>query len=276
MLLGARAHDFGKASPEELAERIAAKGFACVQLAPAKAVAGLGAGRLSKELARRIGGAFTSRGLEIAVLGCYVNLIHPDPAERARLLELFQEHLRLARDFGAGLVGTETGSVNADYSFHPANHGEDAFRTLLDSVAELAAEADKQGMLMGIEGVAGHTIFSPARMRRLLDMVKSDSLRVIFDPFNLITEKNWENQGAMLEESFGLFGDKIAAVHAKDFVIAGGIKQKVPVGRGRLDYALLFRLLREHKPGIPVLLEDAEPETMLGSAEFLRRVWEEA
>lgn len=38
--LGCRAHDFGKLALEELAGKVADAGFDCLQLAPAKAVAG--------------------------------------------------------------------------------------------------------------------------------------------------------------------------------------------------------------------------------------------
>lgn len=146
-----------------------------MQLAPAKAVAGIdtGPGRLSPGLARHIGGAFEARGIALAVLGCYINLAHPDPAARARLLDVFREHLRCARDFGTSIVGTETGSVNADYSPHPANHGEEALHISIASVAALVAEAEKFGVLVGIEGVAEHTVSTPSRMRRVLDAVGS-------------------------------------------------------------------------------------------------------
>lgn len=41
MILGIRAHDFGKLSVEELAEKISTKELQCTQLAFSKAVAGL-------------------------------------------------------------------------------------------------------------------------------------------------------------------------------------------------------------------------------------------
>ena len=97
------------------------------------------------------------------MLGCYVNPIHPDPATRRSLLGLFKEHLRYARDFGNGLVALETGSVNADYSPHPENHGEHAFQQSLASIAELAAEAEKFGVIVGIEAVASHVVSTPTK-----------------------------------------------------------------------------------------------------------------
>lgn len=276
MIIGVRAHDFGKTSPEELARRISAKGFACIQLAPGKAIAGIdtGPGRLSPGLARYICGVFAEQDISIAVLGCYVNLIHPDPAERARLLGQFKEHLRYARDFGTSIVGTETGSVKADYSFDPANHGEEALQSLIASVAELVAEAEKFGVFVCIEPVATHTVSTPARMRRVLDAIGSQNLQVILDPVNLITEENYKQADDLIKESFDLFGERIVVIHSKDFVIAEGRKQLVPVGQGRLNHELLLGLIKKHKPYINLLLEGADPARVHESVIFLRKVYE--
>ena len=118
MRLGVRAHDFGKLPVEELAGRIASKGFSCVQLAPPKAIAGFDTdlGRLSPGFACHVKEAFQRQHLQIAVLGCYINLADPDAGQRQRQLARFKEYLRHARDFGCSVVGTETGSVNPDFS----------------------------------------------------------------------------------------------------------------------------------------------------------------
>ena len=129
--IGVRPTTSGKLPADELARRIADSGLTCVQLAVNKAIAGAdlkpGRGDLNPGLAWHIGEAFSRHRLQIAVLGCYINLSHPDPAARAPLLSYFKEHLRYARDFGCGIVATETGSLNPDWSFHPENRGDRGF-----------------------------------------------------------------------------------------------------------------------------------------------------
>ena len=176
--IGARAHDFGKLPADELAGRIAAKGLCCVQLAVSKAIAGidLKPGEMNAGLAFEVGRAFREKGVQIAVLGCYINLCHPAPAIRNVLRGVFHEHLRHARDFGCGLVATETGSLNADWSYHPENRSEGAFSLMVRSVAELVEEAEKWGVVVGIEGVVSHVLNSPARIRRLIEDIQSDHL----------------------------------------------------------------------------------------------------
>jgi L-ribulose-5-phosphate 3-epimerase len=271
MRIGTRAHDFPKLPVEELAARIAAKGMASVQLALNKAIAGfdLKRGDLSPGLGNHVGRAFRDRGVGIAVLGCYVNPIHPDPAQRAELLGWFKEHIRFARDFGCGIVALETGSLNADYSYNPGNGGKAAFDLLVTSIAELAREAERFGVIVGVEGVAGHVACTPARMRGLLDAVASPNVQVVFDPVNMLSIDTWKDQGRAIGECLELFGDRVVVVHAKDFVVAGGALRAVRSGQGKLDYAPIVRFLKERKPFIDVLLEGASEDTVEECARYI-------
>ena len=275
--IGVRAHDFGCLSAAELAAKIAAKHLVCAQLALGKAIAGLNLkpGALNPGLAFEIGEAFQKHGVQIAVLGCYVNPTHPDPTTRQSLLGLFKEHLRYARDFGNGLVALETGSVSADYSPHPENHGETAFQQSLASIAELVAEAEKFGVIVGIEAVTSHVVSTPQKMRRMLDTVASNNLQVVFDPVNLLSIENHHEQERVISESLELFGDRIAIIHAKDFVVENGQIKCASAGLGKLRYDLVMKFAVEQKPGISILLEDTNEQTAQDSREFLRQVVEE-
>jgi sugar phosphate isomerase/epimerase len=272
--VGIRAHDVGKLPADELARRIAAQGLCCVQLAVNKAIEGMNLkpGDMSPGLAWHIGQAFARHHVQIAVLGCYVNLSHPDPAARRGLMAWFKEHLCHARDFGCGLVATETGSLNPDWSYHPQNRSEQAFADLIPTVAELVAEAERFGVVFGIEGVTTHVLNSPQRIRKLLDAVKSNNLRVVFDPVNLLSIDNCREQDRVIQESFDLFGDRIAIVHAKDFSVDGNTLRQIRVGQGTLNHNLVMKFLRERKPGISILLEEASEETAADCVRFLNSV----
>jgi sugar phosphate isomerase/epimerase len=271
MRIGVRAHDFGKLPADELACRIAAKGLSCVQLAVSKAIAGLDLkpGDMNPGLAWHVGQAFQRHGVQIAVLGCYINPIHPDPQRRAELLGFFKEHIRFARDFGCNSVGLETGSVNADYSPHPNNHGELAFHRMLKSIAVLVEEAEKFGVIVCIEGVTSHTVSTPAKMRRVLDTIKSNNLQVIFDPVNLLSIDNYRDQDRVMMESFDLFGDRIAVLHAKDFRVEGNALKQVRAGQGNYNYRLLLETINKRKPCISILLEEASEDTAAECVQFI-------
>ncbi len=278
MRLGVRAHDFGRLPADELAARIAAHGLESVQLAPNKAIAGpeTDAGRLSPGLASGIRRAFDRHGIQIAVLGCYINLGDRDGPRRRPQLDRFKEYLRCAHDFGCTIVGTETGSLNGDFSRHPDNAGEEAFQIVLGSVRELVREAERFGVFVCIEAVERYVISSPRRLRRLIDEVNSPNLQVIYDPVNLLGPANHEQQDQILEEAHDLLGDRIRIVHAKDFTVSDGQFRELPAGQGRLNYGKVLRWIKARKPDIDILLENTDPATVAGTASFLRTAYRDA
>lgn len=273
MLLGVRAHDFGKKSVEELAIQISDKGFTSIQLALSKAVAGIDndLGKLSPGMANYIGHTFRKHHIQIAVLGCYINPIHPDPEIRKKSLNRFKEHIRYARDFGCSIIGTETGSLNADCSYHPDTCNPKTLETFIDSISELVEEAEKFGVLVGIEGVTTHTISTPAKMKQVLDKIHSNNLQVIFDPVNLLDSTNYLNQDQIIRESFELFGDRMVILHAKDFIMENQIKKPAVAGTGLLNWEMLMETLISTKPYIHILLEDTKPDTIDQSIAFFKQ-----
>ena len=271
--VGVRAHDFGRLPAEELAARIEARGLSCVQLAVGKAISvpEIGPGKLSPGLAYDIGCAFRRHNLQIAVLGCYVNPIHPDPAVRRAGLDWFHEHLRFTRDFGCSLVALETGSVNADYSPNPANQSVAAYKELIGSLAELVEEAERCGAIVGVEGVTSHVASTPMKLKRVLDDLSSKHVQVVFDPVNFLSVDNYKDQDRLIAEAFDLFGDRIVAVHAKDFTVTDGVLRMLPSGTGQLDNARLFGRLAKLKPGSNVLLEEVNDENVQKAADVVRK-----
>lgn len=273
--LGLRAHDYGKnVSPEELAEILAAYNLASIQLALAKALSGSpGPGALSPGYARRIRQILEERRIAVAVLGCYINPVHPDPELRERQLRSFEEHLRFVRDFGCALVGTETGSCNGDCSFHPDTEKPATFDLLCRSLERLIKTAEKCGSIVAIEAVADqHTVSGVEKMGQVLRRLASPALKVIYDPVNLIPNAGLnESQEQFFTRAFDTFGDEIAAIHAKDFRCEGGRKNgALSAGAGDLDYKALLRIVNERKPGIDILLEDSNPAKVKEAMAFLQ------
>ncbi len=262
--IGARAHDYGTLSPAELASRLAANNFCCAQLALNKAIAGLDLkpGELNPGLAWEIGEAFRSHGVQIAVLGCYINPVNPDAASRGELLRFFKDHLRFVGDMGGSLVGLETGTPNVDYAIDPETGSEETFQALVRSIAELVETAEACGAKVAVEGVTTHTVSTPQKMKRLIDEIQSPAMVVIHDPVNFIDATNYQDEARYIEEPFQLYGDRIAIIHAKDYTVKGGEYRQVATGLGQLDYGRLCGLIQKTKPGISVLLEDSGPDTI--------------
>ncbi len=274
-MIGIRAHDVGTMPVNELAKAVSMKGFRSVHLALQKAVTDFdpSLGKMSPGMAKEVKEAFLKENVYISVLGCYINPIHPDIKIRRESIERFKEHIRFARDFGCSVVATETGSMNHDCSYSPENSSSKAFEMIVDSVTELVREAEKFGTFMCIEGVTTHTVSTPQIMKKVLDRINSNNLQVLFDPVNLLDSKNYEQQHQMIQDSFDLFGDRIIILHAKDFIIEDGKKVIVPIGKGILDYPFLMKLIKKHKPGIEILIENAKPENMEDSRSYIDHLY---
>lgn len=262
---GIRAHDIGHYSETELPRRLAEQAVPYVQLTLDDAFGSRapGAKELNSGYAGRIRRAFDTQNVGIAVLSCYINPIHPDPSVRRAQLDKFCAYVRHARDFGCSLVATETGSCMPDLSFSPANYGAKAMALLLESLYEMTDRAERYGVTVLMEGVHKFVAHSPDDIETILHVVPSENLQVILDPVNLLCRAEEKTAMDLVEESFARYGDRIAALHAKDYIRteSGAIRQ-VPVGQGSLNWERIAALCAEYKPWLPVILEDSEPDRL--------------
>ena len=278
MILGIRAHDIdcSNLNINDLSRRISQKGIKSVQLVLHKAINDFdtSVGKLNPGMANYIKNNFNKNDIQIAIMGCYINLIHPDIVERKQSIERFKEHIRYARDFGCSIVGTETGSYMADCSYDTRNNSEEAFVQCIKSIKELVEEAEKFGVLVGIEAVTTHVINSPERVKRMIDLIESYNLQIIFDPVNLLDENNYLKQNEIIERSLELFGDRIVLVHAKDFVIDDGKMVRTAPGKGLFNYELLLKKLKYSKPYINVIMEELLEEDMDDSIKTLYNIYD--
>ncbi|WP_253205499.1 sugar phosphate isomerase/epimerase family protein [Clostridium estertheticum] len=275
MIIGGRAHDFGKLPVAQLAAKVSKQGYSYVQLALSKAIYGIDCsfGKLSPGLGNYIRDSFKKENVQIAVLGCYINHIHPDIQKRRVEIDRFKEHIRFARDFGCSIVGTETGTLKVDGLSDYDNESESAFETLIESLKELICEAEKFGVIVGIEGGKNEVVSTPQRMRRVLDLIPSNNLQVIYDPTNYISILNFKDQNDLIKDAFNLFGDRMVILHAKDFVVCDNKINIVAAGMGSLNYELILKLIKQRKPFINILLEDIKEVDMDGSIKFIEQLY---
>lgn len=274
MSIGIRLHDSAQGALKERAAFVRAQGFACVHLALSKTLAPeymephtLTSG-LADHVRRELG------GLDIAVLGCYLQLATPDEKRWQANLAKYIAHLRMARWLGAGVVGTETDRPNLENRYDPAEtHGEDALKLLIDRLCPVVEAAEKLGSVLAIEPVYTHIVSTPQRARRVLDAIHSPNLQIIFDPVNLLHGDNLDRRDALMAEAMELLGDDIAVLHMKDYdaIAPDGGLHACAAGSGLMRYDEIFRFVREKKPFIHMTLEDTRPENAEQAREFCAR-----
>jgi sugar phosphate isomerase/epimerase len=281
---GLRAHDFGTRPAAELASHIASAGATCVQLALAKALPGghLLPADFGDEGLADIRNAFSLHGISIAVIGCYIDTVNLDVDAREFSLRRFEAHIAAADRLGCKIIGTETGSP-IPYLDQPDGR-EKAFRVALNSLKRLINAAEAKGICVGVEAVAEyHALSTIEHVRTLIEECHSPALGIIFDPVNLIPLAGVANMDEFLDECFATFGERIVAIHAKDFSMVPGENGLVklgdlPVGTtGVMDWVGVFkRLIKAGKQQVPILLEDTSPAHAVDSFAYLQRAWDQA
>ena len=250
--IGVRAHDYGKRTPEELFAAIAGDGWQSVQLACKKALVPVETTEdVTPALLERIKSELEKNGLDVGVLGSYVELAHADEAVRRQSAEEFCANLRVAQALGAGCVGSET--TRAD-----ASSRADGMKKLLRSLEQILPEAERLRVRVGIEPVAVHTLATPELAKELLDTLQSRWLWIIFDPVNLLTPENFGSQGDLWKRSFDCFGERIAAVHMKGGALRDGKIAAAPFADSQVDYDALSRALRALPYDFPLLRDELE------------------
>ena len=256
MSVGIRLHDVAPGTLEERVQSAKDQGFECIHLALSKVISPA----LMEPAAATCGLADYVRhavdGLDIAVLGCYLQLTQEDDAAYRKVLDKYIAHLRLAGWMGAGVVGTETPANNLELS---KRHSEDTLKLFIDRLHPVVEAAEKLGQIIAVEPVFTHVVSDAKRARRMLDEINSPNLRIIFDPVNLLHETNLDRRDAVLQEAVELLGEETQVLHLKDYVLENGKIRSCAPGIGLMNYESFMPYIREHKPYLHVTLEDTTP-----------------
>lgn len=276
MQLGIRLHDIKKAPLPERLKIAEEQGFACGHLALSKVISEypVDDGALTPGYALYLKRLFEKYHLDIAVLGCYLNLANPNPESLAKITHRYLAHIRFASLLGVGVVGTETGAVNEEYRFEEKNHSDEALEIFIRNVKPVVEYAEKMGVIFAIEPVYKHIVCNPIRARRVLDEIGSPNLQIIFDPVNLLDSCNYRDRDAIIEEAIDLLGEDIAMIHIKDFVVQDGELVSVAAGTGEMDYGKIIRFIKERKPYVHVTLENTVPENAVEARRYIQGLWD--
>ena len=269
--IGIRLHDVNTTRDrafqtlEERAKTAREEGFCCVHLALSKVMPGVtfDEAAMTEGLAMHVKRVFARNELDVAVLGCYLNLAHPDPAKLKEIQSKYYAHIRLAALAGICTVGTETGAPNAAYRYEPACHSREA----------VVAEAERRGVTLAIEPVFKHIVWDPDRALEVLRAMGSRNLRIIFDPVNLLSPENVDERERVFGEAMDKLCDRIAVVHLKDFVRAGGELKSVAAGTGEMDYSAILSFLKARKPYVQATLENTDDTNAVQARAFIERAY---
>lgn len=281
MQIGIRLHDINTGLAPELQtmesrmERVRENGFSCIHLALSKVFQGVNFDgcALTEGLAMYVKHVCRQNGLDVSVLGCYLNLAHPDPGALAKIQSCYWGYVRVAALLGAGMVGTETGAPNPQYKMDANTHSEEALDQFIRGLAPVVECAEHYGVTVAIEPVWKHIVYSADRAVQVLHAIASHNLRIIFDPVNLLCTENVDRREYVIRDAIEKLGDQVATVHLKDYVRKGNQLESIAAGTGEMDYTEILRFIKERKPYLQVTLENTTNETAVGAKERMEKVY---
>jgi sugar phosphate isomerase/epimerase len=289
--LGFRTHDFGRkfVCAQEIADLASSfRENACLHFAPYKAFDN--APRpMTQEWAASVRQDLATRNVRVAILGCYINPVHPDPDALETELSKFENGIEVANSLGAGLVATETGSLDPRNIRCEETWTDRNWARFLKIVERLLDKAVKNNVVMAIEAVADkNTVDTPERMFRVMETFKSPNLRCLFDAVNIMPIKGIDDFYSWYDEAVAMLAPYIRAMHLKDFVWADSMpnypyatgpvkKGNIAIGEGLMPWKTIFGIYKKYKvDNVPMTLENFNPETLPKSLEYIEKTYAEA
>ncbi len=157
-------------------------------------------------------------------------LSDPDPAVWEKTMEGMRVSIQNARDVGADMVLLVPAVVTPQVMYR------DAYARAVERTKQLAKDAAKAKITIGIENVWNKFLLSPLEGKKFIEDIDSDSVKFWFDIGNVVLfgyPQDW----------IRTLGPLIARVDIKDFDAKA--RQFVPLQEGSVDWPETMRALDE-------------------------------
>lgn len=275
MKIAFRTHDLGVKGLDNAIEKARACGISAVQLVAYKFMDEIkyAPNALNETNSAAIGNALKAAGIAVPLLGAYFNPVHSDKEKVARCKAVFKDYLKYSGNLGCNIVGSETGSFNDDkWTYNPLNRTEEALQAVVETFKELAAYAKEVGAFVGMEGAAGHVCWNVATLKRAIDEINADNIKVIFDIYNYLDASNYSNYLEILDEGLRTF-DNIVVFHIKDCVFEDGKLKQVPPGKGMFDFDKILSKIKAYDENAYLVLEGTTGDDIIPCIEFIKNKW---
>lgn len=275
MKIAFRTHDLGVKGLDNAIEKARACGISAVQLVAYKFMDEIkyAPNALNETNSAAIGNALKAAGIAVPLIGAYFNPVHSDKEKIARCKAVFKDYLKYSGNLGCKIVGSETGSFNDDkWTYNPLNRTEEALQAVVETFKELAAYAKEVGAFVGMEGAAGHVCWNVATLKRAIDEINADNIKVIFDIYNYLDASNYSNYLEILDEGLRTF-DNIVVFHIKDCVFEDGKLKQVPPGKGMFDFDKILSKIKAYDENAYLVLEGTTGDDIIPCIEFIKNKW---
>lgn len=261
-------------SAEAMAEEAGKLGLSSVQLDPRqKGLQLMDDEPLSPLRAEQLRRLFEDRGIAVAGLSGYTNLMNPNLEKRESKLQQLEKLIDLCPAYGTRYIATETGSLHPTNSWldDEGNRSAATWEQLLRIVDRLRGRAVKSGAVLLLEGFALNVLATAEQAARLLEKLGSEGLGFVMDPFNYLTKADFSRQAEAMRDIFDAIGGCSPMAHAKDALYDERGFTTPRVGAGQADWRIYAQLLAERLPHVPLILEHAKPEEVSECLALIRQ-----
>ena len=170
-------------------------------------------------------------------------MVGEDAERRAADLDRLTRAFEVARLLGSPMVLTGCGSYHPSHHYgpHPRNHSPEAREQIVRFLRLAAPRAEEFGVVLALECHMITALDTPAHIREIVDAVGSSSIRVNFDPVNLLSSVDAVfSSGAEMAAMLAELGPRYHwTAHAKDILIEPRLAlhlEETVCGDGLLDW----------------------------------------
>jgi len=131
-------------------------------------------------------------------------LSSPDPKVREECLESVRKSLEDAKYYGASTILLVPAVVSKEIAY------DEAYTRSQAEIRKLIPDAEKQGVVIGLEYVWNNFLLSPLEFARYIDEINSPMVRAYFDCGNVV-RYGWPEQWVRI------LGKRLCKIHIKEY-----------------------------------------------------------
>jgi sugar phosphate isomerase/epimerase len=202
------------------------------------------------------------------------NNLHPDTSTREKSLKYIAECCEAAERVGCPMVTSHAGNTSpvSAISPHKDNWTWDSWKLAVKGTRQILKDTAGMNVELGIEAVNMTCMNNPRAHARFIEDVGDPRCKVLLDPINMISLRNYFRTTELINECFDLLGENILAAHAKDTLILDKMLAyitELAAGKGELDYEqYLVRLSKLNTPRT-LLIEHIPDEQYAEAKKFI-------
>ncbi len=201
-------------------------------------------------------------GLEVEVLGAYVNCVQPDILIMGTRAEDLDRAIEFAPVLGAQRMTAWTGGYGpALFTADPRNFTSAASDAILRTLEPRFKRLEERKLRLALESYITLACPDAPSLRRLLDRMPP-FINAVFDPPNLTPIASYGKRDEVLRDMAAILKDRVGVVHWKDFRLAKDGRSydlPGPLG-GVMNYSLFLGCVKPLPRDTPIVIEHISPD----------------